>query len=261
MLAFKLTLVPLSIFLVSMSGRWWGPKLAGWLAGLPAVVGPLLWLLAMDQGAGFAAQAALLSIAAITAADAYNFTYAWCSSRARWQIALAAGFIAWAAVVFLVTLIPLTTLIAVALAGISVSLSLRYLPRSDAPKLASPLTRTDLIIRMVAGAGLTLAVSTLSGIGWPKVTAAVAAFPLLSVVLSVASHRAFGPPFVVSLLRGMALGRFSYVMFCLSLYYSLQYGNIGLAFLISAVLSLAVHGLTKRWLAHSPRGVPGPAQP
>ncbi|WP_156441131.1 hypothetical protein [Burkholderia sp. ABCPW 14] len=36
MLALKLTLVPLFLLVVSMSGRWWGPSIAGWLAGLAA---------------------------------------------------------------------------------------------------------------------------------------------------------------------------------------------------------------------------------
>jgi hypothetical protein len=261
MLALKLSLVPLSIFLVSMSGRWWGPKLAGWLAGLPAVTGPLLWLIAMDQGPALAAQAALLAIAGVMAGDAFNFSYAWCSSRSRWQFSMIAGVIAWIAVISLIALIPLSPLVALVLAGISVSLALRFLPHSRAPQKAAPLTRTDLVIRMLAGVGLTLAVTGLSHVGGPRFSAAAAAFPLLSVVLSVASHRTFGSPFVISMLRGMTLGRFSYVAFCLSLYYCLQHVHIGIAFLISALLSIGVHGLTKRWLSQPARNVPGPAQP
>jgi len=33
MLALKLTLVPTFLLIVSMSGKWWGPSIAGWLAG------------------------------------------------------------------------------------------------------------------------------------------------------------------------------------------------------------------------------------
>ncbi len=41
MLALKLTLVPLFLLVVSMWGKWWGPSIAGWLAGLPVVAGPI----------------------------------------------------------------------------------------------------------------------------------------------------------------------------------------------------------------------------
>jgi hypothetical protein len=37
MLALELTLVPTFLLIVSMSGKWWGPSIAGWLAGLPVV--------------------------------------------------------------------------------------------------------------------------------------------------------------------------------------------------------------------------------
>jgi hypothetical protein len=49
MLALKLTLVPLFLLTVSMSGKWWGPSIAGWLAGLPVVAGPILYLLVLSQ--------------------------------------------------------------------------------------------------------------------------------------------------------------------------------------------------------------------
>ncbi|MGN4077180.1 hypothetical protein ACS0ZK_34345, partial [Burkholderia gladioli] len=72
MLALKLTLVPLFLLVVSMSGTWWGPSIAGWLAGLPVVAGPILFLLVLEHGPAFGAQAALLSLAAILASEAFN---------------------------------------------------------------------------------------------------------------------------------------------------------------------------------------------
>lgn len=84
MLALKLTLVPLFLLLVSMSGRWWGPSIAGWLAGLPVVAGPILLLVAVEHGPAFGAQAALLSLSAIAASEAFNFAYAWTCRQRRW---------------------------------------------------------------------------------------------------------------------------------------------------------------------------------
>ena len=58
MLALKLTLVPVFLLIVSMSGKWWGPSIAGWLAGLPVVAGPILYLLVLAHGPVFGAHAA-----------------------------------------------------------------------------------------------------------------------------------------------------------------------------------------------------------
>ncbi|HBF50271.1 MAG TPA: hypothetical protein DDX04_07705, partial [Massilia sp.] len=56
-LALKLVLVPLLIYLVTLAGRRWGPSVAGWLSAFPIVAGPILLTLALEQGAPFAASA------------------------------------------------------------------------------------------------------------------------------------------------------------------------------------------------------------
>ncbi len=53
MFALKLTLVPLFLLFVSMSGKLWDPRVAGWLVGLSAVAGPILFLLVIEHGAPF----------------------------------------------------------------------------------------------------------------------------------------------------------------------------------------------------------------
>jgi hypothetical protein len=64
-LALKLLLIPSFIGLVSLAGRLWGPTVAGWLAGLPVVAGPILFLLWLEQGAEFARSATVYSLAAV----------------------------------------------------------------------------------------------------------------------------------------------------------------------------------------------------
>lgn len=50
MLALKLALVPAFLAALTMAGRMWGPSVAGWLAGLPVVAGPIVLLLALARG-------------------------------------------------------------------------------------------------------------------------------------------------------------------------------------------------------------------
>jgi len=50
MLALKLILVPFFLMLISLVSKHYGPARAGWMAGLPVIVGPILWLMALEHG-------------------------------------------------------------------------------------------------------------------------------------------------------------------------------------------------------------------
>jgi hypothetical protein len=241
----KLTLVPLFMFIVSTSGQWWGPLIAGWLAGLPVVAGPIVFLLTLEHGPDFGAHAATLSLSAILASEAFNFGYAWTCRSHHWSLALTVGFAAWLVAAFALVWLPSSPAYAVAIAMFATAFGQTFLPRAQAEAKNLPLTKRDLIGRMIAGAVLTCLVTTLASSIGPKWSGVLAVFPLIGSVLSVSSHRAHGPDFVVSLLRGMVLGRFSFATFFLCLTFTLPRQATAPAFLEAAALALFVQWLTK----------------
>lgn len=250
MLALKLTLVPCFLLLISMSGKWWGPAIAGWLAGLPVVAGPILFLLVLIHGPEFGTHAAILSLSAILASEAFNFAYAWTCRSFRWQAALGVAVITWLIAATGLSFMPATPLWATGAAVVAVAFGQAFLPSTRTSAKGGMLTARDLGTRMAAGALLTLLVTTLSsamGAGWSGL---LAVFPLLGSVLSVSSHRSHGPEFVISMLRGMVLGRFSFAAFCLFLVNALpraaNANSIGLVFAGAAATALAVQWLTRR---------------
>lgn len=249
MLALKLTLVPLFLLVVSMSGKWWGPSIAGWLAGLPVVAGPILYLLVLAHGPAFGAHAAILSLSAILASEAFNFAYAWTCRSRSWRVSLVAGLCAWFISACGLSMLPASPLWAAAAALAAVCFGQSFLPRSSAVAAGAALSRSDLTGRMLAGALLTLAVTSLSGWAGAAWSGLLAVFPLLGIVLSVSSHRAHGPAFVISLLRGMVLGRFSFATFCLVLSFSLTHQAPDVAFAEASALAMAVQWCTRRLAA------------
>ncbi len=252
MLTLKLTLVPLFLLVVSMSGTWWGPSIAGWLAGLPVVAGPILFLLVLAHGPAFGAHAALLSLAAILASEAFNFAYAWTCRARGWPVALAAGLATWAVAASALSAFPESSnlpLAAVAAALAAIAFGRAFLPRTAIGAASLPLTRRDLAGRMLAGALLTLAVTAVSGRAGPAWSGLLAVFPLLGSVLAVSSHRAHGPDFAIALLRGMVLGRFSFVAFCLMLAFGLPLAPglpVWVVFLAGSLVAMTVQWGTRR---------------
>jgi hypothetical protein len=253
MLALKLTLVPLFLLFVSMSGKLWGPRVAGWLAGLPVVAGPILFLLVIEHGDAFGARAATLALYAILASESFNFAYAWTCRTRPWWLALAAGLCAWFVAACVLSHLPVSWPWALGVALAATCFGQTFLPRSAATAATAAtaasgaqLTRTDLATRMAAGAALTLAVTAMSARFGPAWSGLLAVFPLLGSVLAVSSHRAHGAPFVIALLRGMVLGRFGFAAFCLVLALALGHQMPIWVFAEAAIVAMIVQVASAR---------------
>src|SRR3954469_2740328 len=58
LLLLKLTLAPGLVTATTLAGRRWGPRMAGWLGGLPVVVAPILLAITLEHGREFGSRAA-----------------------------------------------------------------------------------------------------------------------------------------------------------------------------------------------------------
>jgi hypothetical protein len=250
LLTLKLLLVPAFIAALTSAGRVWGPAVAGWLAGLPVVAGPIVLLLALERGPSFAAQASVASIAAIAASEAFNFAYAWTCRRFAWPLALAAGMVVWLGVALLLVRLPGSLTGAVAAACVAVAMSQSGLPRVTGHVQAARVGRVDLAVRMLAGALLTVAVTSVSasmGAAWSGL---LSVFPLLGIVLAVSAQRAHGADFVALLMRGMVIGRGSFAAFFAVTATMLPRFGVVVSFVCAALASIVVQGTTRRMLAN-----------
>ncbi|MFL9954325.1 hypothetical protein PQR21_14240 [Paraburkholderia nemoris] len=248
LLALKLTLVPAFLAALTVAGRVWGPSVAGWLAGLPVVSGPIVLLLALERGPAFAALASVASIAAIAASEAFNFAYAWTCRRSAWPLALVAGMLGWVGVAMLLTHLPGGLMWAVAASCVAVAISQSGLPRVTGHVPATRLGFGDLALRMLAGALLTLAVTTLSASMGATWSGLLSVFPLLGIVLAVSAQRAHGSDFVALLTRGMVIGRGSFAAFFAVTATMLPHYGVWFSFACAAVVSMVVQGATRRLL-------------
>jgi uncharacterized membrane protein (GlpM family) len=248
LLTLKLVLVPAFLAALTVAARVWGPSVAGWLAGLPVVAGPIVLLLALERGPSFAAQASAASIAAIAASEAFNFAYAWTCRRVGWPLALVAGLAGWLALALLLVHLPGSLWWAVATACVAVAVSQSGLPRATGHVPAARVGLADLAVRMLAGALLTVAVTTLSASMGATWSGLLSVFPLLGIVLAVSAQRAHGADFVAVLMRGMVIGRGSFAAFFALTAAMLPRYSVWLSFACAALVSVAVQGATRRML-------------
>lgn len=229
-LALKLTLVPLFLLAVSLAARRWGPRVAGLLAGLPVVAGPILFFIAIENGARFGADAAGAALAGVLGAVAFNLGYAHLALRGHWPAALAVGLGAWALGTALVLQLPEGLGWSAAAALLALLLGPALSPRVRAVLQGRPSDTAELALRMAAGALLTLAVTLVAASVGSRWSGLLAVFPLLSTVLAVSSHRRQGATFIAALLRSMLLGFVAFAAFCATLAWALPQLPLAAAF-------------------------------
>ena len=245
MLALKLLLVPAFLLLISLAGRRWGPAVAGWLAGLPVLTGPILFLLALEHGPGFAAAAATVSLSAVFGAVAFIVTYARVCARRSPVLSLLSGLASWCCAALLLTRLPLTNSASLGIALLALLIAPRLFPRVSAPILTATLPKWELPLRMLAGAAVTLAVTTLAAAIGPSWSGMFAVFPVITIVLSMFSHRASGPGFTAILLRAMIWGLYSLASFSLAVAVLLPQQDIAVSFLAASAVALTVQWALK----------------
>jgi hypothetical protein len=251
-LALKLLLVPAFLALLTLAARWLGPAVAGWLAGLPLVAGPILVVLALENGGAFAAEAATATVTAVLASVCFCAAYAHAAQRHAWPLALALGLAAWTVAALALGLLAPDLVAGLAVALLSLWLAPRLFPKT-LPGTSRPLAPVELLIRMAAGAALTVAVSAVAARIGGTWSGLFALFPVLGSVLAVFSHRSNGAGFVAVLLQGLARGLYSLVAFCATAAWLLPTQPLGRAF-AAATLACAAVQLATRRRAAQPRG-------
>lgn len=248
MLALKLFLVPTFLLLVSLAGKRWGPSVAGWLAGLPVVAGPILFFLAADQGALFAARAAVASLSAVFASVAFSLAYAHAAQRLPWWMCMAVGLLAWTAAALCLSVRPLGPTMALVLALLTLAVAPRCFPHHLGKVGARSIGSVELGGRMLAGALLTLVVTLSASRVGSQWSGLLAVFPILGLVLAVFSHRRQGPAFAAALLRAMVTGLYAFVAFCFTLAMALPQEAPLWSFTLATLAAIAVQLASKRLL-------------
>lgn len=251
MLALKLLLVPTLLAAVTLAGRRWGQRTAGWLGSFPIVAGPILLILAIEHGAPFAALAAERAMAAIAATMAFFVVLARLAPRLRWASALGVAFIAWVALVAALSWLPATLPIATLAAVVALALA----PLAMGAELATPAataatdptpsrpSRWELPSRMLAGAALALITSHLGARFGPETSGYAALFPVVGATAAGFNLARQGAPSAVSFLRGMNRGMWSVAVFCGVLALTLLHLTVPAAFgsaLLATVVSHAI---------------------
>jgi hypothetical protein len=236
-LALKLVLAPAFVVAASLIARRWGVRVAGVVAGLPAIGGPILLVVALEHGRRFAQGAAVGELLGVVGVTLFVLVYA-LASRGAWWIALPAGWAAFAATVPVLRHVHVGPLAAFAIATGSCLAAFALLPRHPAAAAPQLPARWDLPLRAGASVVPILAVTAAAAALGPHLTGVLASLPVISAVLAAFTHAQRGRRQAMRLLRGFALGFVAYGLFGVVVAETVRPLGIGPAFLLALLAAL-----------------------
>ncbi|HEY5961319.1 MAG TPA: hypothetical protein VIV60_32400 [Polyangiaceae bacterium] len=267
-LLLKLTLAPMLVGLASLIAFRVGPRLGGVVTALPVVTGPLLWLYSIEQGQAFAAAAASRTLVGTLALLAYCLAYAGVAQVRSRQREHASGsrlnvaeaqlwpwlcmLVGWAAFIVAAAILghlrwTKATGVALALAAVVTGLSIfRHVAQSSSSRFPGVLRIRLLLLRMGAAGLLVSSLATAAAQLGPAWSGLLAAFPVVSTVMLVATHLERGWGGALAWLRGFYVGLFGYVAFVSVIAYALvSLGNLR-AFMLGLAAAILTQALVTR---------------
>ena len=254
LLAAKLLLTPVLIAGATLVQRRRGDLAAGLVVGLPLTSGPVALILALDHGRGFAAEAAVGTLAGLVAEVGFCVVWAILAARCGWAASALAATAAFAAVVIALRPLPgepwptLAALLAALAAG-------RMLVRAgEAPAAPRVPPRWDLLGRIVVATLFVLGLTAIAGALGPRLSGLVSPLPIYAGVLVGFTHAAAGPAAARTALCGVLAGLFAFGAFFMTLALALPDWPVAPAFAAAIAAALITQLIVIAGLRHDARG-------
>lgn len=240
-----IVVAPSLVGAATLVARRFGPRAGGVVSAFPAIVGPVLLILALAHGRSFAAHAANGTLLGLVSLAAFALAYGQATQRHGWIVSLAAGWACAGLAGLVIGLVaggtgsPAGLLVA----AIALGAAWRALPAVSFGAAAVRPRRGMTALRMATAAVLVALLAAAAGTLGPLVGGMLAALPVLACVLVVFTHRELGTAAAVALLRGMLAGMASFVAFCDLIALLIGPDGIVAAFAAATVAALALQGL------------------
>lgn len=203
------------VYAVSRTVASLGPHLGGLVAGLPVVVGPGLFFLALDLSAEQLATAAAATVLVLPATLVFMFAYAVSAAVLPPLLAAALALAGWLVAALLLSLLPANAPAAFAF-FVGTALLFRGLlagrPQGAVAPTA-PQREGVLAVRAILAGILVGAVTLAADVAGPRLAGMLLSVPVAMIVIAVSVHRDRGAPALVGTLRSAFLGTVSIAAF------------------------------------------------
>jgi hypothetical protein len=213
LLLIKLTVTPVMMLAVSLAARRWGGFVGGIISGLPLTSAPIMFFLAVEQGASFAERAASSALSGLTAVLLTYLFYLHITRVASVLTGCLSSLAFFAACSLLTFQAPFSGW-AIPANLLLIGLLIRCTGVTGDKPAASPKTPSwSIPLRMGASTALLLAVTTLAHLIGPHWSGLLSPIPVVAWPLTVFLHKLNGRPEMVAAVRGNAISALGIILF------------------------------------------------
>jgi hypothetical protein len=215
---------------------------------MPVVTGPTLCFYAVDHGARFASGAAAGTLFGLAGVLGFCVVYAHAALRRAWPVAMVSGWVAFLAITFGLSSLPVNALAGLALIVSLCAVARRALPRPEPMTAALPHPAWDLPLRMIAAAALVIVLTSAASWLGPKLSGLLTPFPLATAIIVAFTHAQRGGRVAVSFFHGFVPALTTFAVFCFVLATALQHIAIVAAIAAAFGAQLLLQALVWWWM-------------
>jgi len=240
---FKLTVTPLLVGLASLAARRWGNTVAGLIAGLPLMTGPISIFLALEQGPAFTVATTTGILIALTSIAGYSLAYAVAARFAPWPIAILSAYGAFFLTAWLISPLITERWQAIACAYGAICIGIILIPRYRLPETPPRIPWWEIWLRMLATAAMIALVTTTASLLGPTWTGIIATVPVLATVMAMFTHARWGHQAVTRFIRSMMLSMIAFTTFFVIVAYGLERFGIVETYIVATLIALIISPL------------------
>ena len=240
MFALKLGLVAASVLFASLAARRFGHSVAGTLAGMPMIAGPIMGFLLLQEEPDRVRSVALATLVCLPATIAHMVVFAHSARTLRWPAALLLANLVFVGGGWVLSKLELPPFVVCALALLAPVLGLAAMPRRS--QTLSPVTipQAELVLRVLAALAMAAAIMRGASFLPAIVSGLLLAAPITGNVLPCFTLPRHGVAATASLLWGFVRGLFGFVAFFVALYAALPWFGAGAAYALAWLAALGV---------------------
>jgi hypothetical protein len=248
MLLLKFLLPPLLICLVSLAERKWGAATSGMLLGFPVTGGPVVFFLALEQGAPFSARTAVACLEGLIALAGFALVYSLMARSRGWLASIMVAILVFLAISAAILEAPLRRPGWAFLLTCGVLLATLWaFPKFPTSVGGANLSNRELVWRMITAAVLVFLLTAVAPLVGPVASGLAVMVPVYTSILAVFNHMKSRVR-AMAVLKGLVTGAFSSATFFVIVALYLEKLTTVVCFGLAVLACLAMQMILLRYL-------------